>query len=685
MPRDPIPLSEPFSSRRAVIVAAALILVAGVLAYANSLRGPFVFDDPSSITTNPTIRRLWPFSAPLTPPNAAVTVQGRPLLNFSLALNYAIAGEAVPGYHALNLAIHLGAALTLFGLVRRTLLLPATSPRCRPHALGLALTIALLWVAHPLQTQAVTYVIQRAESLMGLFYLLTLYGFIRGATAARPARWLGASVCAAYLGMATKEVMVTAPVVVLFYDRAFVAGSFRAAWRARRTYYVGLASAWVLLGWLVAGTGGNRGGAAGFDVGVGWWDYALTQFVAIAHYLRLALWPQPLVFEYGTFWVEHAVNALPAVGLVSALAVAALIATWRKPALGFAGLFFFAVLSVTSIVPGTTQMIVEHRMYLPLAAVLAILVLGLHAVWPGRRRWAIAPAVVAFILTTQARNDDYRSELRLWRDTVTKRPANALAREMHAQALERAGDTAAAITEREVALHIFPGFAVAHCNLGDTLSRLGRINEAIPHYEAALRDKPNYADAHNGLGSALAQAGRLPEAVDHFTRAVALFPDFAEARHNLSALHNNLGNAFAQLGRLPAAERAFTEARRLMPENATYAFNFGNLLLRLSRLAEARAQFAFAVAGQPTFVEARGNLGAVLLELREPAAARVEFDALIALAPQLPSAHLGLGEALYQLGERSAARSAYERALALDPNLAAARTALQRLDARPSP
>ncbi len=667
------------------MVAATLIVIAGVLAYANSLRGPFVFDDPSSITTNPTIRQLWPLSAPLTPPNAAVTVQGRPILNFSLALNYAIGGEAVPGYHALNLAIHLGAALTLIGLERRTLQLPTVSSYCRAHAIGLALTIALLWVAHPLQTQAVTYVIQRAESLTGLFYLLTLYGFIRGATSPTPARWLGASIVGAYLGMATKEVMVTAPVVVLFYDRAFAAGSFRAAWRARRIYYGGLASAWVLLGWLVAGTGGNRGGAAGFDVGVGWWDYALTQFVAIAHYLRLSLWPQPLVFEYGTFWVDHAVNVLPAVGLVSALAVSTLVATWRKPTLGFTGLFFFGVLSVTSIVPGTTQMIVEHRMYLPLAAVLVLLVLGLHAVWPARRRWAIAPAVVALILTTQARNDDYRSDLRLWRDTVAKRPANALAREMHAQALERAGDTTAAIAEREAALRVFPGFAVAHCNLGDTLSRLGRINEAIPHYETALQEKPNYADAHNGLGSALAQAGRLPEAVEHFTRAVALFPEFAEARHNLSALHNNLGNAFAQLDRLPEAERAFTEALRLAPENANYAFNFGNLLLRRGRLSDARAHFASALARQPSFIEARGNLGAVLLELREPAAARREFEMLIALAPRLASAHLGLGESLYQLGEHSAARTAYERALALDPNLAAARTALQRLAAPPSP
>ena len=196
----------------------------------------------------------------LCPPSHGETVSGRPVLNLSLALNYAVSGCDVRGYHVTNLAIHLAAALLLFGIVRRTL------PRFRGCGGGqqlarlqlatpLALAIALLWAVHPLQTESVTYIVQRAESLMGLFYLLTLYCFLRGAGSARAIFWYAGSVLACLLGMATKEVMVSAPLVVLLYDRTFLAGSFREAWRRRWAYYLALAATWLLLAWLVAQTG----------------------------------------------------------------------------------------------------------------------------------------------------------------------------------------------------------------------------------------------------------------------------------------------------------------------------------------------------------------------------------------------------------------------------------------------
>jgi hypothetical protein len=149
---------------RWIFLSAAFIVVAGAAAYHNSLGGPFVFDDPASIVDNPTIRHLWPLDALFSPPSGGVTVEGRPFLNLTLALNYAIGGTRVGSYHALNLAIHLLAALTLFGLARRTLVLFKSGA-----AVGVAFSIALIWAVHPLQTEAVTYVIQRAESLMGLF------------------------------------------------------------------------------------------------------------------------------------------------------------------------------------------------------------------------------------------------------------------------------------------------------------------------------------------------------------------------------------------------------------------------------------------------------------------------------------------------------------------------------------
>ena len=168
----------PAPPRFARFWAPLLIALAGLAAYANSFSGSFVFDDADSIAENPTIRRLWPPGAALSPPGGGITVSGRPFLNLTLACNYALGGTNVSGYHAANLAIHVLAGLVLFGIARRTL-------RSNPV---LAFAIALIWTVHPLQTESVTYIVQRAESLMGLFYLLTLYCFIRGAGAgARPA------------------------------------------------------------------------------------------------------------------------------------------------------------------------------------------------------------------------------------------------------------------------------------------------------------------------------------------------------------------------------------------------------------------------------------------------------------------------------------------------------------------
>ena len=184
----------PAAAPRAVFGAALVIAVAALAAYANSLSGPFIFDDPSSIVSNPTIRSLWPPWDALAAPRVGVTVGGRPVLNLSLAVNYALGGTNVVGYHVGNLAIHLAAALALFGLVRRTLL-GAAGGRFAPDATFLAAAAAGLWVVHPLQTESVTYVIQRAESLMGMFYLLTLYCFARSVDSTVRVWWSAARVC----------------------------------------------------------------------------------------------------------------------------------------------------------------------------------------------------------------------------------------------------------------------------------------------------------------------------------------------------------------------------------------------------------------------------------------------------------------------------------------------------------
>ena len=649
------------------LLGGALIAAGALAAYSGSFAGPLLFDDVPSIVNNPTIRRLWPLSGPLCPPGGGITVEGRPVLNFSLALNYALGGTQVWSYHALNLLIHLAAGLALFGIVRRTLGrgAPGATPgaggdwpaRGLPNgvATGLALASALIWTVHPLQSEAVAFVIQRAESLMGLFYLLTLYGFIRAADADEPepgrrggAVWLVLSVLACLLGMGAKEVMVSAPVIVLFYDRTFRAGSFGAALRRRAWYYVALGAAWLPLIALASGSG-NRGATVGLGSGVSVGDYWLTQFPALIHYLRLTVWPQPLVFDYGTAWVQSLASVWP-----SALAVLLLAAgtAWafcrREPAfraLGVLGCWFFAILAPTSLVPSNRQTLAEHRMYLALAPVVVLMVVG-GPLWLLRRRggvpagngaaWVGGGILALAVATglgavTVRRNRDYGNEERLWGDTVAKNPGNPWAHNNLGDAwLGEPGRTEDAVREFETALRLKPDLPEAHNNLGRAWAVMpGRLDDAIAQFQAALRLNPNLAQAHNNLGNAwLAEPGKLAAAIAEFKAALRLQPDYAEA-------HYNLGNAWMQVpGRLPEAIAEFQTAVELRPELAAGHNNLGYALYAAGRTPEAIEACAEALRLLPDYWEARFNLALALLRTpgREDEA-RAQLEAVLRLQP----------------------------------------------------
>ena len=237
------PLSAP---RRQVALAVAAIVCLGALAYANSFAGRFIFDD-RAILEDISIRQLWPpWTAMLSPTNVA-----RPVVGLTFAINYAISGLEVWSYHLVNLLIHLLAALALFGIVRRALVSERLRGRFGAASVWLAAAVAVIWAVHPLQTQAVTYIVQRGESLMGLMYLATLYAVIRAAeTASR--RWIVAAVISCAIGMATKPVMATAPIIALLFDVIFVAGSLKVALRRRWGLYAALAATWGIMAATIA-------------------------------------------------------------------------------------------------------------------------------------------------------------------------------------------------------------------------------------------------------------------------------------------------------------------------------------------------------------------------------------------------------------------------------------------------
>ncbi|MBL9199555.1 MAG: tetratricopeptide repeat protein [Opitutaceae bacterium] len=646
---------------RSVWISAAVIAVASLAGYANSFSVPFFFDDPLSITENPTIRQLSDLGAVLSPPNDGRGVTGRPLVNLSLAINWALGGASVGGYHAANLLLHVLAALALFGAVRRTLLLPGLRARFGQAALPIARISAALWALHPLQTESVTCVIQRTELLVGLFYLATFYCYLR-ATETGSRAWTALAIATGFAGMASKEVMVTAPFLVLLHDRTFAAGSFAEAWRRRRGLHAGLFASLGLLAWLVLGAGGTRGEAAGFGVGVTWWSYALKQCEAIWLYLKLTAWPHPLVLFYGTDVVNNPLEVWPQIIGIVAVVGGTLWALARKPKLGFLGMWTLGILAPSSsVVPLVSQTVSEHRMYLPLAAPLAF---GLAAAFLalGRKAFLVA-AAIAFALgaVTLRRNHDYRSPLVIWADTVAKAPNNARARNNLGDALLLAGRPDAAMTEFQAALRLEPNSAEARYNIATLRLEAGRPAEAIPLLEETIRIKPKFARAHNNLGTCLLQVGRRGDGVARLREALRLDPALPEAHCNLARAALDEGDA---AGALAHTDRALA----LQPGMALAHFHRSNAFLTLRQPDRAIAELEAAVRTKPDYVEALGNLGSLLYQAGRPAEAIARYEAALRLRPNAADTRTNLAGALFQTGREEESIAQYRAALRLQPD-----------------
>jgi tetratricopeptide (TPR) repeat protein len=611
------------------VLLGSLLLLAVTAVYWNSTTVPFLFDDGASIGANPTIRQLWPIGPALHPPSAhGETVGGRPLVNLTLAFNYAISGSAVWSYHVFNILVHALATLTLFGVIRRTLLSARLQGQFAQAAPPIAFFVALLWGLHPLQTECVTYIIQRAESLVSLFLLLTLYSFIRSKEPRRAGAWSAATVVFCLLGMATKEVMVVAPLLVLLHDRAFVSGCFDAAWRAHRRLYIALASTWLLLGLLVASTH-NRGGSAGLGAtGATSWSYALTQLQAIARYLRLTFWPKPLIFDYGNDVVHGLSAVVPEALLVAGLLCAVGFALRRRPALGFSGAWFFVLLAPSSsVIPVTTQTLAEHRVYLALAAPLTLAVLALRQLGRGRRAWMAAAALVSgtFGLLTIQRNRDYATPVSLWRDTAEKQPTNPR----------------------------------AHGNLGIALFDTGHFSDAVSSFERALYLRPDYGEVHYNFAKALTQVGRIAEAIDHYETAIRLQPDSVQA-------HNNLGRLLFRAGRIDEAIQHYRASIRTAPEYAPTYNHLALALIAQQHPQEAQSLLQTAVSLDPEFADAHLNLGHLFFDQQDWPAAAEHYAAAVRLKPRDPAAHQALADAWMRLGRATEAEIEYATSARLD-------------------
>jgi len=568
-------------------VALLLLAAVALATYWNVLRAPFVWDDDTAITTNPSIHQI---AESLNPP-IETPVSGRPVVNLSFAINYAMDGLEPRGYHAFNLAVHVLNALLLYAIVgltlRRQRYLPSNAP-----VDAVALAASLLWMVHPLLSETIDYVTQRTESMMGLFFLLTLYAAIRarGTTQKRRATlsgspgWTAVAIASCAAGMATKESMAVAPVAVVLYDLIFEFDSAAEAWASRRILYAGLAVTWVELGvimwrWPRSTVGGTA---------VSPLTYALNQAQMIARYLWLTIWPRSLVVDYGVPQPLRIGDVVPQGALVLALVVATIVALVRWPAAGFLGAMFFLTLAPTSsIVPISSEVGAERRMYLPLAALVVLVVVSSAYVvstfrWTKRITWRMAAglaavAVTALAIRTVDRNRDYASPMALWQSVVDRRP-HGRARFGLANELMAAGRHEEATAQLRLAVADYPD---ARAGLGTELLVQGQLDEGISVLDAFVRADPSLpnrapargllAQAHRAIAERALSQQNAVLAADEARKSVALDTTNADA-------HNILGAALASQGNLTAAIPEFQAAVRIDPRHPSAVNNLARAL-----------------------------------------------------------------------------------------------------------
>jgi tetratricopeptide (TPR) repeat protein len=515
------------------------------------------------------------------------TVAGRPIASLSLALNYAISGYEVWSYHLFNLLVHILAGLTLYGIIRRTLLCERLRERFGKHSAVLAWAAAAIWVVHPIQTESVTYIVQRTESMMGLFYLLTLYSAVRAMQSDKPLIWPAVSVICCGLGMGTKEVMVTAPAMVLLYDRAFFAASFGAAFRRRWGLYVGLAAIWVIL--LVLIHTAPRSHTAGFAFGYKSLDYAMNQCVVILHYIRLSVWPAGLCLDYSWPVVKDFGRFLPFAAVVAAMVAAAIWGLVRNKAWSYPAAWFFVILAPTSSFVPLMDVIFEHRMYLSLAGVVVPAVLTGYVLFErlsARRLMAAlaAAVIVALGWGTFLRNNDYRSGESIWQKALDVVPNNVRAYYNLGLAMQKQGRLPEAIRNYNQAIRLNPDYYRAYYNLGHLMQSGGRLKEAAGYYQQVIAIKPDLADAYCNLGSAFLSMGRFDEAISEYRKALSIQPNDAET-------YNNLGLVFIRLGKFDEAEQQLRKALEISPDLPDAHRNLAVALKSQGKIEEAMVHY----------------------------------------------------------------------------------------------
>jgi tetratricopeptide (TPR) repeat protein len=587
-----------------------LIVILGLIAYSNTFHVPFHFDDYDVIVNNPIIKDLQFFVEPSKAQDfdghfEYNTFKRRYIAYLTFALNYKFYGLNVASYHLLNLSIHIGNALLIYLLVILSFKTPYLKESTfKIHNKYIAVFTVLLFACHPIQTQAVTYIWQRVASLSTMFYLLSLVAYVkwRLSTITMPSStslnfpWRGAvplyvlSFISAVLAMKTKEIAFMLPVIVALYEFMFFKDKIK-----RKILYlfplfltmliipITLLSIDQPLGELIGDISEEKLDSAGLTR----WQYLLTEFRVIVTYIRLIFLPihQNLDYDYPVYYSFFQSGVFLSFVLLLLIVCFGVYLFYRyrlsaahTRLITFGIFWFFINLILESSIIPLSNIIFEHRMYLPSIGVFLImgtlLCIGIEKFkdkWIGINRLIISALSVIIIMLTVAtylRNNVWKDEISLWQDVVSKSP-------------NKAG---------------------GHYSLGFAYVNLGLIDNAIEHYRIALSLNPNYRDVYMELGFSYMSKGLLDKAIELFNTAIKLNPELPDA-------HINLGIAYDKKGLTDKAIKQYIIALRRNPDFVEAHYNLGLVYLRKNSFEKSIQHFHMSLKLNPYDADAHYYIG----------------------------------------------------------------------------
>jgi len=695
-------------------MAIGLMAAIAFIAYSNTFHVPFQFDDYPNIINELSIRLHTITFHWLGQLIKNIKDSIRFFAYFTFALNYYFGKFDVFGYHLVNLLIHITSGILLYWLLLVTLNLPSLKERYGPIAFPIALFSSLLFISHPIQTQSVTYIVQRMASMAGMFYLLAMLLYVKGRLSLERKRFLflAGAALSYLLGLFTKENVAILPLFIALYEFYFFQNFDLSAKRKKTLIY--LVGAVLLLGVL----GLLFWGKHYFDVIIEGYkirdftltERLLTQFRVVLYYVTLLLYPHPSRFNLDHDFPLSKGTLDPPTTLLSILIVAGLIgySLWtakKRPLLSYCILWYFGNLVIeSSIIP--LEMVFEHRLYLPAIGPFVLFATLVVKGWEklkqtiekkhqtldirqktessrqyaeGRiqeieqsrqktesrrletesslRRdlplWIVFLLIsILFCLGSYQRNKVWRSEITLWEDCVKKSPNKNRPHYNLGLNYYNKGRYQESVEAYKKAIHIKPNEPDFYNNLGQAHRALRSYHEAIEAYQKAIQIKPNYSFALINLGETYIEMGRYQEAIETLRKAIQLKP-------NDAAFYQNMGVACRKIGRYREAIEAYQEAIRLKPDSSDAYNNLGLAYYSLNRCQEATEAFKNAIRLKPNDEEFYYNLGVTYTTLGNHPAGIESYQMVIRIKPDHVKARFNLGLSYLILKRRDLALEQY--------------------------